>query len=148
MDFFSNAAITWFVIGFIFFLLEFALPGFILFFFGVGAWTASVCVLFFPVSLNAQLLIFLFASVLSLLLFRKYLSRVMRSRSSKSEISHEFIGKTALAQTDIGPGKNGKVEFHGTSWDARSDEMISPGEKVTITGNESILLHVKPQLKS
>ena len=148
MEIFNSAAVAWFAIGFIFFILEFVAPGFILFFFGVGAWTAAVCLLIFPISLNVQLLIFLCASVITLLVFRKYLSRFMRTKTSKNELAHEFVGKTAIAQTSIGPGRNGKVEFHGTSWDARSEESIDPGQKVIITGNESILLFVKPQPQS
>jgi membrane-bound ClpP family serine protease len=43
----------------------------------------------------------------------------------------------------IAPGSDGKVNFKGTSWNARSAEIIEEGENVIITGNESILLIVK-----
>jgi len=35
MEKFYNAAVLWFIAGFVFFLLEFAVPGLILFFFAV-----------------------------------------------------------------------------------------------------------------
>ncbi len=67
----------------------------------------------------------------------------MWSRQSSSEIEDEFLGKTGIAETYIGPGSDGKVDFKGTMWDARSADVIGKGEKVTITGNESILLIVQ-----
>ena len=67
----------------------------------------------------------------------------MWSRKNATEIEDEFIGKIGKAETFIGPGQNGKVDFKGTSWDAKSDDIIEKGENVTVIGNESILLIVK-----
>ena len=67
----------------------------------------------------------------------------MWSRKNSSEIEDELIGKTGKAETFIGPGENGKVDFKGTIWDARSDDTIQKGENVIIVGNDSILLIVK-----
>ena len=143
MDDFSNPAVIWFIAGFILFLLEFALPGFILFFFGVGAWIVALLALLFDISLNTQLIIFLSASVLTILLFRKSMQKIILVKKKSSEIEDEFIGKIARSETSITPGKNGKVYFKGTSWDAASEDVIGPDENVTIVGNESILLIVK-----
>lgn len=144
MENFDNAAVIWFAIGFVFFLLEFALPGFIVFFFAVGAWITGIVLMFTDISLNTQLLIFLLSSILTILLFRNQLKKIMWSKKKASEIEDELIGKTAVAQTFIAPGENGKVEFKGTVWDACSEETIAIGEKVIIVGNDSILLIVKP----
>src|SRR5437868_7775446 len=118
MEGFYNAPVLWFVAGFIFFLLEFIVPGLILFFFAIGAWIVAVLSLFFDLSINTQLLIFLASSVMTILLFRKWVKKIMWSRKHVSEIEHEFIGKTGKAETSIHPGKKGKVDFKGTSWDA------------------------------
>jgi inner membrane protein len=143
MDDFSNPAVMWFIAGFILFILEFALPGFILFFFGVGAWIVALLALLFDIPINMQLVIFLSASVLTILLFRKSMQRIILVKKQSSEIEDEFIGKTGRSETAITPGKNGKVYFKGTSWDAASEDVIGPDENVTIVGNESILLIVK-----
>ena len=143
MENFYNAAVLWFVAGFIFFLLEFAVPGLILFFFAVGAWIVAILSLFYDFSLNMQLIIFLVSSLLTILLFRKWVKKMIWSKKLPTELEDEFIGKTGKAETFIGPGQNGKVIFKGTSWDARSEDLIEPGQTVTITGNESILLIVK-----
>lgn len=140
---FENAAVIWFIAGFVLFLLEFVLPGLILFFFGVGAWIVAILSFFFDFSLNSQILIFLAAALLTILLFRRSMKNFLWSRKQNSEIEDEILGKTGIAETLIAPGKNGKISFKGTSWDASSQETISPGENVIIIGNESILLHVK-----
>jgi membrane protein implicated in regulation of membrane protease activity len=143
MERYLNAAVIWFIIGFVCFLLEFVLPGLILFFFAVGAWVVAVLSLLIDMSVNTQLILFLASSTLTILLFRKWVKKIIWAKKHSTELEHEFLGKTGKAETFIGPGQNGKVHFKGTSWDARSEDMIEKGENVTITGNESILLIVK-----
>jgi membrane protein implicated in regulation of membrane protease activity len=143
MEGFKNPAVIWFIAGFILFLLEFAVPGLILFFFAVGAWIVAILSLFFDFSINTQLVIFLTSSVLTILLFRKWVKKIIWIRKHSSEIEDELIGKTGKAETFIGPGQNGKVDFKGTIWDARSEDIINKGENVTIIGNDSILLIVR-----
>ena len=143
MENFYNAAVIWFIVGFVFFLLEFAIPGLILFFFAVGAWIVAILSLFVDISLNMQLVIFLASSLITILLFRNWVKKMIWSKKLPTQLEDEFIGKTGRAETTIGPGKNGKVNFKGTSWDARSDDVIAEGENVTIIGNESILLIVQ-----
>jgi inner membrane protein len=143
MENLNNAAVVWFIAGFVLFLLEFVMPGFILFFFAVGAWIVAILTLFFNLSINTQLIIFLVSSILTILLFRKWLKKLILTRKATSEIEEELIGKTGRAETFIGPGQNGKIDFKGTSWEAQSDDKIEKGENVTIIGNDSILLIVK-----
>ncbi len=137
-------AVIWFIVGFVLFLLEFVVPGLIFFFFAVGAWVVAILCTFLHISINIQLLIFLFTSVISVLLLRKWVKNLLRSKKTSTEvIENEFIGKTAIVETEISPGRNGKVDFRGVSWDASSDETIAPGQTVTIIGTKSIVLIVK-----
>lgn len=144
MESFLTAAVIWIIIGFILFLLEFVLPGLILFFFAVGAWIVAILCLFIDLSINQQLIIFLIGSIASVLLLRKSLSKILLKRKlSSSLLEDEFLGKIAKAETAISPGENGKVDFKGTTWQAASEDTIEKGEQVKIIGNESILLLVK-----
>jgi len=144
MEDFLNNAVIWFGLGLAFFLLEFLIPGFILFFFGVGAWIVAILTLFTDISINIQLLIFLVSSVISVILFRNYVkNKLGSSKESPQILEDEYIGKIALAETAIAPGLNGKVEFKGASWDAQSDDTIAAGENVMIIETHSILLIVK-----
>ena len=140
---FENAAVIWFVAGFVLFLLEFMLPGLILFFFGVGAWIVAILSFYFDISLNFQIIIFLGAARLTILLFRRGMKNFLWSRKQNSEIEDEILGKTGIAETMIAPGQNGKISFKGTTWDAASEDTIARGENVNIVGNDSILLLVK-----
>ncbi len=143
MEPFYNAAVIWFVAGFVFLLLEFAIPGLILFFFAIGAWVVAVLSLFMDLPINTQLLIFLGTTLITIALFRKWVKKIIWVHKKSSELEDEFIGKTGRAESFIGPGEDGKVDFKGTSWQARSADLIQAGEEVIITGNESILLFVK-----
>lgn len=144
MDILMHAAVIWFVIGFILFLLEFVVPGLILFFFALGAWIVAILSLFVDLSVNIQLIIFVITSILTIFLLRDWVKkRIYGSPTSKDLLEDEFIGKTATVLTLISPDNNGSIDFKGTTWPASSDEIIEVGEKVTIIDNESILLIVK-----
>jgi membrane protein implicated in regulation of membrane protease activity len=143
MDILYNAAVLWFIAGFIFFLLEFVIPGLILFFFAVGAWVVAIVCLFIDPSINTQLILFLATSLSTILLFRNWVKKLIWNKQLPSEIEDEFIGKTARSETYIAPGQNGKIVFRGTMWDAKSEDYITKGEEVRIIGNESIVLIVK-----
>jgi membrane protein implicated in regulation of membrane protease activity len=144
MENFLNNAVIWFIIGLAFFLLEFVVPGFILFFFGIGAWIVAVLSLFADVSINVQLVLFLASSLITVIFFRNWVKNKLGiNKSGPNVLEDEFVGKIARAETSISPGKNGKVEFKGASWDASSEDTISQGENVVITDYRSILLIVK-----
>ena len=144
MEEYLNSAVVWFGLGLLFLLLEFVLPGFILFFFGVGAWIVAILTLFIDVSLNVQLLVFLGSSLLTVLLFRNWIkTKFDLNQSAPQRLEEEYVGKFALAETTIQPGHNGKVEFKGASWDASSNDYIEAGEQVLIIETHSILLIVK-----
>src|SRR5215210_6022595 len=143
MESFYNPAVIWFIAGFVFFLLEFAVPGLILFFFAVGAWMVAILSLFFDLSVNTQLILFLASSILTILLFRNWVKKIIWTKRNSTELEDEFIGKTGKAEKYIGPGKNGKIGFKGTSWEAKSEDIIEQDENVIIVGNESIVLIVK-----
>jgi membrane protein implicated in regulation of membrane protease activity len=144
---FSRPELIWFIIGLVLFLLELVVPGFVIFFFGFGAWiTALVCLITNP-GTNLQIAIFAVASVLSLLALRKIIQKkFFYSKGEHSEaVEDEFTGKEALAMTNFGPGKKGKVEFKGTTWDSESKSVINEGQTVIIIEKDSFKLIVEPK---
>ena len=145
MDILSDPAVIWFLIGLGLLLLELALPGLVILFFGAGAWvTALVCAIT-DISLNWQIFIFLIASLFGLVLLRRYLKRRFFGKADKEteDQLEEFIGKKAKAVEDFKDG-SGTVEFKGTRWSARSDAPVKKGSWVTILAKESLILTVKP----
>jgi len=146
-SFFSKPELVWFIIGLVLFLLELVLPGFVIFFFGVGAWITALLCLIANLGINLQAIVFAVTSVLSLVLLRKMIQkRFFYSKDELSkEVEDEFTGKEAVAITDFAPGHTGKVEFKGTSWKAESTESIVNGQRVIIKSKEDFKLFVKPK---
>jgi len=145
MEILSDPAVIWFLIGLGLLILELVLPGLVILFFGAGAWvTALVCAIS-DVNLNMQILIFLVASLLGLVLLRKYLKNRFFSKKDKEmqDQLEEFIGHKAKAIDAFKEG-TGLVEFKGTRWNANSSEPVSKGQWVTILSQEGLTFNVKP----
>ena len=145
MELLSDPALIWFLIGLGLLLLELILPGLVILFFGAGAWvTALVCALT-DIKLNFQILIFLAASLLGLVLLRKYLKVKFFSKKDEEaqDQLEEFIGRKGEAVDNFVDGA-GKVEFKGTRWSARCEEAVSKGQRVTILSKDGLTLIVKP----
>jgi len=145
---FLKPELIWFLIGVVLLLAEFAIPGLIVLFFGVGAWiVAGVCLLT-DVSLNVQLGIFIGSSVLSLVLLRSWLKGMfvghVGAKQDLTEDLQEFVGERAVVRETITPKLAGKVELHGTNWTAEADEEISDGAVVEIVAKDNLTLKVKP----
>jgi inner membrane protein len=142
----AKPELIWFIIGLIFFILELILPGFVVFFFGVGAWVASLVCLIANPGTNLQIIIFALTSIITLIAFRRLLrKKIFDSKIGSSEmLDDEFTGGKALALNSFGKGSRGKVEYRGTTWSASSEKDITAGETVIIKGKESINLFVEP----
>lgn len=144
---FMKPEIIWFLIGIAMFVLEFAVPGFIVGFFGIGALLVSGLCFCMELSLNVQLLIFIISSVLLLVLLRKWARKIFTGRVRDNNDSNpdleEYLGKRAVVKEEIAPRKPGKVEFHGTLWDAVSEETLACNAQVMIVGKDNITFKVK-----
>jgi membrane protein implicated in regulation of membrane protease activity len=145
----SRPELLWFILGLVLFLLELVIPGFFIFFFGLGAWvTALICLIGEP-GTNLQIVIFAVVSVLSLIALRKIIQKkFFYSKGQESEdVEDEFTGKEAIATAEFGPDNIGKVEFKGTTWKAESNLPVKNGERVIIIEKENFKLLVEPKNK-
>jgi membrane protein implicated in regulation of membrane protease activity len=143
----SRPEIFWFILGLGMFLLELVMPGFIIFFFGLGAWiTALVCMIWHP-GINVQIIVFAVSSVILLVALRKMIQKKFFNKKLhlSDAVEDEFTGKEALATTDFGQYKYGKVEFKGTTWKAESTADIKEGQIVIIIKKINFTLIVKPK---
>lgn len=144
-----NPTTIWFLLGLILSLLEFAVPGVILVFFGLGAWIVAVSTyLGLTGSMESQLLLFAVASVVLLISLRKWIKGKFYGHVSDiqdlTQNLNEFTGKSVEVLQDVIPGKpGGKVEFKGTTWSAVSDEHIKNGELAIIQEIDGITLKIK-----
>ncbi|NUN70065.1 MAG: NfeD family protein [Bacteroidetes bacterium] len=140
--------LLWFLFGLVMMLGEIVTPGFVLIFFGVGAWLVSLLLwLGLPVSFTTQMVIFLVTSVSALLFFRKYGTQFSHGKVVKADPERavdDIRGDRAVATSDIMPGRGGSVEYNGTHWSAESDSTITKGSPVEIVERKNLILTVKP----
>lgn len=137
----------WFIMGFILFVLELIIPGFVIFFFGLGAWfTSFICLILNP-GINIQVIIFAFVSIISLLTLRKYLnSKFFASRDDPEiDVDDDFTGRTAVAISSFDAGSTGRIEFRGSHWNAESTSDIKEGQEVVIVNKNNVTMIVKPK---
>ena len=146
MNAIENPVVIWFLIELLLFILEIFLPGLIILFFGIGACLTALICLIFDLSVDIQILSFLLISIFSLVLLRKNIKKAFfkKVKNKEDTLIDEFIGKTAIAETDIQKGKPGKIIFKGTLWNAKSDKNVTKGQTVKIISKESIVLNVEP----
>ena len=144
---FLKPEIIWALIGIALLVMEFVMPGLIVAFFGLGAIVVAVICLITEISINTQLIIFIASSVVSLLLLRKWLKGIFightKAKQDITEDLKDFIGEKVVVKSKITPDLPGKVELHGTNWQAHADQEIPEEAVVEITGKDNLTLIVK-----
>ncbi len=139
----TTAGLMWLIMGGICFVLEMILPGFVLFFFGLGSWITALSCWLFPVSLNTQLSVFLISSLVSLFSLRRFIQNRFRGDESIEEEGVSVaIGEKALVLEDIIPPQEGKISYAGTQWRARAGAAIEKGNTVFIVGQKGAVMEV------
>ena len=140
--------VFWLSLGLILAVSEFAVPGFVIIFFGAGAFVTGVLKLVWsglPDSL--ALLVFTLSSLGSLLLFRKTWAggKVVRDGDTRGggDVDETCVGRKVVVVEAIAPGKGGKVELNGANWTAEADEALGAGAAAVVTGRHGLTLVVK-----
>ncbi len=141
----SNPGLIWLIIGVIFFVLEMAVPGFVLFFFGLAAWITALGCYILPWSLNTQLAVFLVSSLVSLFSLRSVAKKVFLGDTKDNEKDSIMAngGEKCVVSAAINPPAEGQVKFAGTFWRAEAEENIEEGVVVEIVEQKNLLITVK-----
>jgi membrane protein implicated in regulation of membrane protease activity len=143
-----DPALYWLIIGVMLFFLELAVPGFILFFFAVGALVTALAAWLSPISLAWQLALFITASLVSLLSLRNLLQQRLNAPASAGEEEDQDVklavaGEKGVVSMTITPPAEGRIKYSGTSWRAIADEKIEEGEIVAIVRQKGLVIHVE-----
>ena len=141
-----SPVLIWFLSGVVFLVLELMVPGFVVFFFGLGAWCTALALYLYPMAFEYQLLVFLVTSLLLLALLRSAVKKVFLGRSSDKDAmdpSGAFQG-TAEVFDDIVPPATGSVKYSGTFWQAEADQPLVRGTVVRILSKNNLILKVAP----
>lgn len=141
----TSPGLVWLIIGVVLFLLEMAVPGFVLFFFGLAAWLTALGSYLFGWGLNTQLGVFLASSLLCLFSLRTIVKKVFMG-DTKEDSTDSILatgGEKCMVSKGIHPPAEGQVKFSGTFWRAEAEEAIEEGEMVTIVKQNDLLITVK-----
>jgi membrane protein implicated in regulation of membrane protease activity len=137
---------VWAAFGILLMASEMLIPGFVIFFFGIGAVATGVLsglLPFLRTRFLLQTIVWLGSSALSLGLLRRLLAPVFRGGPIEPGASRDLVGVRATVAEKITPDKPGRVRLRGTTWQARSfDETLEPGETVEVLGNDNLTLIV------
>lgn len=144
-----DLAIVWLIAGLVLMLMEFVIPGFVIFFFGLGGIVTGVAVWLFPSiegSIVAQGLCFAVASVATLVLGRRCFRNLL---GGKTVVTHAdadddgFVGTPVVVTEAIRPPLAGRVMLNGVEWSATADRAIAKGEMAIVAARDNITLRVR-----
>ncbi len=144
-----DPALLWFVVGLALALAEMAAPGVILIFFGLGAWIVALTTWAgLTPGLQSQLLVFALASTACLVGLRRWIKNHFYGHVSDVQDPDvnldEFTGRPVEVVEDLEPGRSdGRVEFKGASWRARSSQPIARGARAVIEEVDGLVLVVR-----
>lgn len=140
-----GSSFLWGVIGLMLIASEMLIPGFTIFFFGLGAWIVAIAALVLPPlgsSFAWQVVTWAVASVVSFILLRKKFKKLFRG-TLLNRMPLEGLGEHAEVLESISPDQPGRVRYRGTSWKAVSlTESFEAGEQVSIVDEDGITLTV------
>ena len=132
----------WIVAGIAMIVSEFAVPAFVICFFGAGAVLTGLLLLLCPgIGLAWQLLIFSIASIAFTLTGRKLFAGSRNGRMEDPD-QDAVSGETATVAEAIAPDRPGKVEFRGSFWTAVSDRELAAGQLVFVIKRDNLTLTV------
>ncbi|MBU6366771.1 MAG: NfeD family protein [Gemmatimonadetes bacterium] len=142
--------VWWLAGGLALVLLELAVPGVLVLFFGVGAWGVALLLAVAPgLPVWGQVTAWLVLSLLALAVGRRFLPNAFRGRRLAGpgdiDLSLQFVGERAVAATAFGgDGHAGHVEFRGSTWPATSSVPVAAGTELRVVGRDGLTLQVTP----
>lgn len=143
-----DPALYWLIIGVMLFLLEMALPGFILFFFAAGALLTALLAWLTPIPIAWQLGVFIFASLACLFSLRDIIQRrFLAPPPEEGDTDEDSVlavpGDKGVVSATIAPPAEGRLKYSGTTWRATADERIEEGEIVSVVRQKGLVIHVE-----
>lgn len=135
----------WLILSGIFFVIEIATVGFLVFWFAIGALFAMVVSLFTS-NIAIQTTVFVVSSTILLFFTRKFFNKVTKKENEIQTNAYSIIGKRGIVTKNIDPieGK-GQIKVGTEVWSAKSvdDRKIEAGIEVEILEIDGVKAVVK-----
>ncbi len=135
------------VAGILLVLAEFAVPGFIICFFGAASIATGLLYAAVPtMGMSALVLCFIAFTLVFLFGVRRFIPVSFKGNVSAAGGNPDddgVAGSHAIVSEAIAPDAPGKVDFRGSLWIASSDRAIPVGTRVEIVRRDNLELTVK-----
>ena len=137
----------WLIAAGIFFIIEIATVGFLVFWFGIGALIAMVVSIFVP-NVYIQAIVFIVSSTLLIFFTKPFVNKFVNKGKTMATNAYSIIGRTGIVTKEINDLKGtGQVKIGGETWSAKtlSEETIPENteiEVVKIDGVKAIVQKV------
>lgn len=134
----------WLILAGLFFIIEIATVGFMVFWFGVGALLA-MAVSFFTSNIYIQTAVFVCSSTLLLFFTRKLANRFAKDPARQTN-AYSIIGKKGIVIKEIDPLQGtGQIKVGTEVWSAKSidDQKIEKGSEVDVIEIDGVKAIVK-----
>ncbi|GJM07882.1 MAG: membrane protein [Lysobacteraceae bacterium] len=136
---------VWLIAAIALIVLEFAMPGFVVVFFGFAALVVAFLTWIGLISSSGvQLTIFAVLSVASLVTLRRTFQRWFTGTSQDENVAQDerLIGQEVVIVDDFVNGR-GKVELNGVKWHAKASKKLKAGQSARIVSRDSTQLVVE-----
>ena len=138
---------VWLVLAGIFFIVEIATTGFLVFWLGIGSLFAMITS-FFTESLIIQTIVFITVSTLLIIFTKPVVKKFfIKDEDTLATNVYSIIGKKAIVTKEINPTLGvGQIKVEGQDWSAKcdSDEFIEKGTEVEILDVNGVKAVVTP----
>lgn len=137
--------VFWLIAAGVFFIIEMATIGFLVFWLGIGALLAMVTS-FITDSIFIQALVFVVTSTLLLIFTRPLVNKFIKTPKELKTNAYSIIGKKAIVISKINNIEGiGQIKIDGEVWSAKSfdDEDIPEDTEVEITEIDGVKAVVK-----
>lgn len=135
----------WLIAAGIFFIIEIATVGFLIFWLGIGALFAMVAS-FFTSSIIVQTVVFVVTSAI-LIPLTKPLADKFTGKETIPTNTYSLINKHGIVITEINPIKGtGLVKVNGETWSAKSEDesIIAENTEIEVLAIDGVKLIVSP----
>lgn len=135
---------TWWIIGFLFLILEIIVPGVFFLWIGFAALVLGTAALLVPMAWQVQIIGFAVLAVAFALLGRRINNRFGRAPENQTlnQRGKQYIGQNYVLDADLDNGQ-GRVKIGDTFWLVRGPAGLSAGSTVRVVEAEGTVLIVE-----
>lgn len=148
-----NITTIWLLVGIALLLSEFLIPGFLIFFFGVGALLLSIMLKMIPAFHGViwlQIVLFIIISIVLLVTLRSKFRKILHGDLYKEK--EDYVGEECKVVETVYKDKPGRIKYQGTTWEAYAENStVKKNQMATILrkkdGEPMVFIIEKKQIK-